>query len=63
MQMRFPRDVAALDAMSPEEVSRMLKLKMDALRDDVAAGQVVGCISEEAWSVSKRHHAASRAGG
>ena len=38
MQMR-QRDVAAPDAKIHEGVSWMPKLKMDALRDDVAAGR------------------------
>ena len=38
MQMR-QRDVAALDAKYTKGVSWMLKLKNDALRDDVAAGR------------------------
>ena len=38
MQMR-QRDVAALDAKYTKELKLMLKLKNDALRDDVAAGR------------------------
>ena len=42
MQMR-QRDVAALDAKYTKELADA-KAENDALRDDVAAGRLVGCI-------------------
>ena len=47
MQMR-QRDVAALDAKYEELADA--KAENDALRDDVAAGRVVGCTSKQSVS-------------
>ena len=48
MQMR-QRDVAALDAKYTKELADA-KAENDALRDDVAAGVVVGCTSKQSVS-------------
>ena len=48
MQMR-QRDVAALDAKYTKELADA-KAENDALRDDVAAGRLVGCTSKQSVS-------------